>query len=134
MSVKRFRTKPVEIEATRYTLSNLQEMIDWTGGQFRRLSAFTHYTYSPGITAEVYDVLHETWIGVKAGQWIVRGAKGEFYPCDDETFHWKYEEVSDTTTVTYGEHAYRVPTQPIVLEEGDTKCIPVGDYLGEEQG
>lgn len=27
------------------------------------------------------------------GDWIIRGTKGEFYPCSDDVFHEKYEEI-----------------------------------------
>ena len=93
MTVKRFRTKIVEINAHRWEgdEESLLSLINWTGGNFRAVNVSDRV----GITAEVYDMLHQTWIGVQTGQWIVRGAKGEFYPCDDETFHWKYEEVVD---------------------------------------
>lgn len=91
--VKRFRTKIVEIDAMQYTGSNYQDLFEWTGGRFSLVHPDDRED-DPDITAEVFDVLHSTWIGVKTGQWIVRGAKGEYYPCDDETFHWKYEEVT----------------------------------------
>lgn len=97
--VKRFRTKIVEIEAVQFTGDNLTDMVMFTGVQnFRNTSG--PYVAEDGSTldvliysGEVFDKLHDTWIKVAPGQWIVRGAKGEFYPCDDETFHWKYEEV-----------------------------------------
>lgn len=96
MAVKRFRTKPVEIEATQFTGDNIGELNLWTGGGFISLSKSDRNILGlddPTFTAQVWDFLHQSWICVKSGQWIVRGAKGEFYPCDDETFHWKYEEV-----------------------------------------
>jgi hypothetical protein len=88
---QRFRTRLVEIEATRWTGDNLTEMGMFTEGNFRAT-----VKYGPDdeiFTAEVFDKLHNTWIAVLTGQWIVRGVKGEYYPCDDETFHWKYEEI-----------------------------------------
>jgi len=47
---------------------------------------------STGCTAAVFDKLHSTWVGVKDGQWIIRGTKGEYYPCDAEVFEAKYRE------------------------------------------
>ena len=88
--VQRFRTKTVEIEAVRFTGDNFDELYEWTKGNFRPTTRDDD-TQPPG---QVYDFLHTTWINVETGQWIVRGAKGEYYPCDDETFHWKYEEVT----------------------------------------
>lgn len=104
MTVKRFVTKRVEIEAIRWEGDNLDEMVNWTNGNFRlRGAEHDGGRVVADFTAQVFDVLHDTWIGVKKGQWIVRGAKGEFYPCDDETFHWKYEEVKPIT-LKAGEH------------------------------
>lgn len=91
--VKRFRTRIVEIEAVQFTGDNFAELISWMSiGYFRPVEEDDRID-DPEITAAVYDKLHSTWIGVLPGQWIVRGAKGEFYPCDNETFNWKYEEI-----------------------------------------
>lgn len=94
MAVQRFRTKTVEVEAVKFTGDNYAELQEWTGDQFFHVIADDRGD-DPECIAQVYDILHSTWIGVKKGQWIVRGIKGEFYPCDDETFHWKYSEVHE---------------------------------------
>lgn len=93
MAIQKFRTKPVEIEAILYTGDNHGEITKWTNGQFWPVDEEDRLE-DPDCIAEVYDVLHSTWIGVKLGQWIIKGTKGEFYPCDPETFNWKYEEVN----------------------------------------
>lgn len=99
--IQRFKTKPVEIDAIQFTGKNYDELIEWTEDNFRHrpvgerlVELATQPVDAPAPAyAQVYDMLHTTWINVLAGQWIVKGAKGEFYPCDDETFLWKYEEV-----------------------------------------
>lgn len=86
----RFRTLPFEIEAVHFDGHNFLEVYQFTSRvDFRDL----HGTDPHGICAEVYDKLHNTWVGVKANQWIIRGQKGEFYPCDSEIFEAKYEKV-----------------------------------------
>ena len=90
--IKRFRTKPVEIEAILFTGDNFEEIEVWSDGYFNEIDEEDR-TDDPEATAEVFDVLHSTWILVKPGQWIIKGTKGEFYPCDDEVFRQKYEEV-----------------------------------------
>lgn len=96
---KKFRTKIVEIEATQFDGQNYTELETWTEGSFRPvLDNFQYVELASGIiTGEVFDKLHNTWIGVVPGQWIVRGVKGEYYPCDNETFFWKYEEIDGET-------------------------------------
>jgi len=102
----KFRTKPFEIEAYQFN----DEPND-----YNRLSYFTENQFwsvgvedrgdDPDIIAEVYDKLHSTWVGVKKGQWIIKGNKGEFYPCDDEIFKAKYEPVVDENQYADG-HTY----------------------------
>lgn len=88
----RFRKRPIEIEATQWTGRNLAELRAWTGGEFEPVHV-TDRVEDPEITAEVYDELHSTWVGVKDGQWILRGVKGEFYPCDEEVLAETYETI-----------------------------------------
>jgi len=33
----------------------------------------------------------EGWMVGKEGDWLIRGIKGELYPCDDEIFRMTYE-------------------------------------------
>jgi len=87
---QRFRTRPVEIEAVQFNGINHEEIAAWMNDSYFIINLGPERAEWPG---RVYDKLHDTWINVAKGQWIVCGAKGEFYPCDDETFHWKYEEV-----------------------------------------
>lgn len=87
----RYRTKPVEVDAVQFDDDNYTELAHFTNGQFRMAHPDDRVD-DPDIVAEVFDVLHSTWVGVKRNQWIIRGTKGEFYPCDPETFAWKYEE------------------------------------------
>ena len=39
----------------------------------------------------VYDELHDTWVRFEYGDWIIRGVKGEFYPCKPDVFEATYE-------------------------------------------
>lgn len=84
----RYITKQFEVDAVRFvgSIDNSLELSKFTEGNF--------HLVDNDITrdAEVYDYLHDTWVGVTKGQWIIRGMKGEFYPCDDEVFTSKYEE------------------------------------------
>lgn len=79
------------IEAIRYTGDNGVEVEEFAPAKFNEVDPEDR-TDDPAIVAEVWDKYHSTWIGVKVGQWIIRGTQGEFYPCDDETFQEIYEE------------------------------------------
>lgn len=91
----KFRTKPFEIEAVRYDGANLYEVQSVTGRDKFNLVDAEDKDDDPEITAQVFDYLHSTWVGVKDGQWIIKGNKGEFYPCDPEVFEAKYERIED---------------------------------------
>jgi hypothetical protein len=88
----RFRKRPVEVEAIRWTGDNDTELIAFTGNRFAVVAPEDRGD-DPDYTAEVFDILHSTWIGVYTRHWIVKGIKGECYPCDDSVFHSTYEEV-----------------------------------------
>lgn len=95
MTAHRYRKKPVTITAVQWTGDNAAEISEWTIGRFHEVDPEDR-TEDPEITAAVLDVLHSTWIGVKTGQWVLRGVQGEFYPCDDEVFAATYEPVEGT--------------------------------------
>lgn len=90
----RFVKKPVEIEAVQFTGDNVVEVQLLTG-----MFAFSEVDPEdrgddPDIIASVFDKLHSTWVGVKRGQWIIKGVKGEFYPCDENVFIETYDPIS----------------------------------------
>lgn len=95
----KYRTKPFEIEAVLFTGDNFDEILDFVGYRYPDKYPVPNFAVAgeyrfwedSSIVAEVYDHLHSTWVGVKAGQYIIKGSKGEFYPCDPDVFHAKYE-------------------------------------------
>jgi hypothetical protein len=93
---KTYRSKPIEVEAILFTGDNLEEVQEFclvnAPSFFQRVEEEDR-SDDPEITAQVWDKLHSTWVGVKDGQYIIKGTKGEFYPCDAEVFEQKYEEV-----------------------------------------
>lgn len=114
MTAKTYVSRSIEIEAIQFVggKDNVHEIQDWvrshadglledhavfvTKGMAQGPQAWRYIKndsqWSEDVVAAVYDVLHETWVGVKVGQWIIRGTKGEFYPCEDEVFEEKYYE------------------------------------------
>jgi hypothetical protein len=80
----KYRKKPVVIEAMQFTGSNQVEAAAWMGCSF------------PERTSE-YAVLEintlEGTMRVSPGDWIIKGVKGEFYPCKPDIFEATYEAV-----------------------------------------
>lgn len=88
------RKKPVEIQAMQWTGDNEADLADFTGSRFAALdSADRANCDDPEATGQVFDELHSTWVLTYTGDWIIRGVKGEFYPCRDEVFQETYEQV-----------------------------------------
>lgn len=86
------RKKPVEVEAVQWTGENLSEIQDF---------ARDHITieiydagYLAGVTPSVVKVTISTLEGdmiISKGDYIIKGIKGEFYPCKPDIFEMTYE-------------------------------------------
>lgn len=85
--MKKYRKKPVEIEAVQYTGSrnisgNAAEILEWVG-ESAHISAdglMLIQTQEGTMIANQYD-------------WIIKGVAGEFYPCKHKIFEATYEKV-----------------------------------------
>ena len=99
----RFTKKPVTIEAIKWTGQNLREVIAFTDGPPDTRS------HHAGMAWEAYaDLVARDGLMIYTledgpdrrakhfadiGDWIIRGVKGEIYPCKDEIFRLTYEPV-----------------------------------------
>lgn len=86
----RYTKLPITIEAIQYTGDNKTEVENFAGEEDERgwnvLVSWNH-----GHSPAVYDKLHGTWVSFSDNHWIVKGIKGEFYPCADEVFQETYK-------------------------------------------
>jgi hypothetical protein len=79
----KFRKKPVVIEAFRYNLDNRP---DWFMNKVTDLSIITYDTHC------IIETLEGEMQGLK-GDFIIKGVKGEVYPCKPDIFEATYEPV-----------------------------------------
>lgn len=93
-AVHRFRKRPVEIQAIQFNGSNHDDIRAFTNGRFWAIDPRDRGD-NPDIVAQVYDALHDTFVGVKVTDWIAQGVRGEFYPIDDIVMADTYEAVDD---------------------------------------
>ncbi|GGW41166.1 hypothetical protein [Streptomyces xantholiticus] len=81
----RYRKRPVEVEAMHMAHPNSPEDVaEWCGGRI----------VADGITGHPYAIEIDTLEGTMRGEhgdWIIRGVKGEFYPCKPDVFAATYE-------------------------------------------
>ena len=84
--IKKYVKKPIEIEALQYTGENLEECIEFMGNNFDIVR---------------YDSVSETLkintlegvMTCSLNDYIIKGIRGEFYPCKPDIFKKTYEEV-----------------------------------------
>lgn len=103
-AVKDFQPEWAEWDATSETAIKLNE---WatpphrtdTDVWFARITSQKgQYIYGNAeFTAEVYDFLHSRWIPLRTGDVVMKGAKGECYPCAKDVFS---EGPDKTYTIT----------------------------------
>ena len=89
----RYRKKPVVIEAIQFMgPASVGDMRKAWGESFNSICSFSEEMASkmPVATLEgLLNACHEAHIG----DWIIRGIKGEFYPCRDDIFKETYQLV-----------------------------------------
>lgn len=85
--VMRFRKKPVEVEAIEWTGKNMKEIRKFVGS--RAMFQEHVQTKEPILTISTLEGSHLASIG----DWIIRGIKGEFYPCKPDIFKQTYDLV-----------------------------------------
>lgn len=82
---RRYRKKPVEIEAVRWTGDNHAEICEFIDPECFEIRA------KEGLVVHTLEGDHYASVG----DYIIKGVKGEFYPCKPDIFEQTYEEVAD---------------------------------------
>jgi len=96
--MNRYRKKPVVIEAVQWDGQNSGDIAAWAqpgvpDGEMpdRWFLKCDRHGRLSGMVIYTLEGLHEASLG----DWIIKGVKGEFYPCRDDIFRMTYEEVTD---------------------------------------
>ena len=98
--MSKFRKKPIVIDAVQWNGGNVEVVLPFIQDGKPDLSHLPsdgmHVT--PGIghtvpTGELHIPTLEGVLTAKPGDWIIRGVKGEFYPCKPDIFAATYEAV-----------------------------------------
>lgn len=94
----KYRKKPVEIEAIQWDGANHREMFNFLGGED------TDYITASGLNFYIDWAKVEGGLIIKTlegehiasvGDYIIKGVKGEFYPCKPDIFELTYEKVEE---------------------------------------
>lgn len=99
MSAQKFRKRPVEVEAIQWTGRNMDAVCKFCADLVRKnKDGAMHLGFRGRSVVDPQNnvVLIGTLEGVmeaRAGDWIIRGVKGEYYPCKPDVFEATYEKV-----------------------------------------
>ena len=92
----KYRKKPVVVEAVRWTGSNLEEIRNFVGSDL--IEEYVElFDIKRTLKEMLVDIAIDTLEGtmrVDYGDYIIKGVKGEFYPCKSDIFLATYEEVA----------------------------------------
>lgn len=92
----KYRKKPVVIEAEQFTSNNevgsptMDRIVNWINQGRDECGAWHNGT-------DIFIRTLEGEMRATVGDWIIRGVKGEFYPCKPDIFAATYEPVPDAT-------------------------------------
>ena len=94
----RYKTKPVEIEAIQWTGLNLEEIKQFVGESLEYNIWDSAWDWAvgkggPHIYMKIYTL--EGDMNASVGDYIIKGLRGEFYPCKPDVFEKKYEVIGE---------------------------------------
>jgi hypothetical protein len=81
LTPQRFRKRPVEVEAIQATGEAWERAVSWCGAERVENGLWAIRTL-------------EGFMVIGLNDWIIRGVKGEFYPCKPDIFDATYEAVN----------------------------------------
>lgn len=84
--VKKYRKKPVVIEAVQWKQDNWKEIMDFAPG-------FVDFELGDGYP-DLYIKTLEGPMHASLFSFIIKGVDGEFYPCREDIFYATYEDAS----------------------------------------
>ena len=94
--IKKYVKKPVQIEAIQLTKDNIIEVFDFLdGANYKETkSAEELEDFSKAMLEQGYIEIEtlEGMMKASFGDYIIKGIKGEFYPCKPDIFIATYEE------------------------------------------
>ena len=81
--VNKYKTKPCEIEAIQWTGKNEKEVLEFVKNK--------HYVSFDG---DLFLITLAGELKADFGDYIVKGLRGDFYPCKPDSFVKKYELIA----------------------------------------
>lgn len=92
-----YRKRPIVITAMQLTADNARDVLAWVGSfedwsdDKRKICAAVAVQTFPLFSLSISTL--EGTMRADVGDWIIRGVKGEFYPCKPDVFAETYDAV-----------------------------------------
>lgn len=86
----KYRTKPCEIEAVQWNGDNLDEIIQFADKK-NLMVKFKQNAKAPELKIKTLEGNMEASVN----DYIIRGLRGEYYPCKPDVFEKKYELIKE---------------------------------------
>lgn len=93
----KYKKKPVEVEAVQFNGRNVGEIEVFIGKKLKS-RVFSGAAYQAGVAAPLFEIDIETLEGTMTAtpnDYIIKGVKGEFYPCKPDIFQATYDPVTE---------------------------------------
>ena len=87
--MRRYRKRPVVIDALQFTRDSQVEMVKFTEGKLYDIKI---PRCIDGVMTATVSTLEGTYT-VTENDYVIRGVQGEYYPCKPDIFYETYEEV-----------------------------------------
>lgn len=85
----KYRKKPIIVEAIQFTRQNQTKCKQFTQGKLRDIKIPRCVN---GVMTGIVDTLEGQYRATE-NDYIIKGIKGEFYPCKPDIFHKTYEKI-----------------------------------------
>ena len=89
----KYKTKPVEIEAQQFTQEEKDRVYSWILSQYQAVYPSFDKEGKPILKIQTL----EGEMTANLNDYIIKGLKGEFYPCKSDIFEMKYEALTPIT-------------------------------------
>jgi len=122
----KFRKKPVVIDAVQLTWQTFDEALTFLGTAMHECRRGSQQAADSWVTMRTPEGV----MVANHGDWIIKGVKGEMYPCKPDVFAMTYEPAggvptANSKTVTAPKH------EPIVVEK--VTVYGKDDHIGSEK-
>lgn len=127
-----YRKKPIVIEAVQWTGRNFDEICNFMQEFYGHKVAYEDAEELANKTGELYIKTLEGIMTATKGDYIIKGIKGEYYPCKPDVFEATYEDVSSVTITPPDLMSNIIPNYPLhnyvksSKTNAETKCTVCG--------